>query len=61
VDARKRTASGSLELISQISQPFSSVFLLQQISEQYFQPWLISQANSEQGMQLQASVWTSGR
>jgi len=35
----------SLELICRIYQPFSSVFLSQQISEQYFQPWLISQAN----------------
>jgi hypothetical protein len=35
----------SLELINQISQSFSSVFLSRQISEQYFQPWLISQAN----------------
>jgi hypothetical protein len=32
----------SLESISQISQSFSSIFLSQQISEQYFEPWLIS-------------------
>ena len=32
----------SLELICQMCQPFSSVFLSQQISEEYFQPWLIS-------------------
>jgi hypothetical protein len=35
----------SLELISQISQSSSNVFLSQQISEQYFQLWLISQTN----------------
>jgi hypothetical protein len=29
----------SLELIYRICQPFSSVFLSQQISKQYFQPW----------------------
>jgi hypothetical protein len=33
------------ELISQISQSFNNVFLSQQISEQYFHTWLISQAN----------------
>jgi hypothetical protein len=29
----------SLDLISQISQLFNSVFLSQQINKQYFQPW----------------------
>jgi hypothetical protein len=35
----------SLELISLAYQPWYSVFLSQQISQQYFQSWLISQAN----------------
>jgi hypothetical protein len=35
----------SLELISTAYQPLYSVFLSQEISEQYFQPWLLSQAN----------------
>jgi hypothetical protein len=35
----------SLEIISQISQPASSVFLSQKISQQYFQPAKSAQAN----------------
>jgi hypothetical protein len=45
----------SLELISQISQLFTSVFLSQQISEQYFQPWPISQANRAETFMLTSS------
>jgi sensor histidine kinase regulating citrate/malate metabolism len=51
---RKINWSGLFELISQISQPFSSVFLSQQISEQYFQSYLISQAN--RAKKLKANV-----
>jgi hypothetical protein len=36
----------SLELISTAYQPLYSIFLSQEISEQYFQPWLLSQANT---------------
>jgi len=32
-------------LISRTFQPTNNIFLSQQISNQYFQPWLISQAN----------------
>jgi hypothetical protein len=35
----------SLEIISQISQPASSVFLSQKTSQQYFQPAKSAQAN----------------
>jgi hypothetical protein len=35
----------SLELISEINQPFNNVFLSQQISKQYFQSWLIHETN----------------
>jgi hypothetical protein len=40
-------------------QPFNNVFLSQQISEQYFQPWFISQANKMTEESWVSSQWNT--
>jgi hypothetical protein len=59
IPKRRRQTVCSFEIISQISQPASSVFLSQKISQQYFQPAKSAQANRPKDFATKGNMVTA--